>query len=173
MVSWRPDAIVGLAEFASSRQVDALLLIVSATFAFAVVPGVAFYGGMYGPGAVAAFRASISGAAVVVGLAMLGGVGLIVAGAHPRVHRTARLGNGLPLVAQATGSAADAYPLARAGYVIALCALWRRQSSEPRSLRASPCGHGWSSRSSSSAPSYSRPVMRFSPPTGGRRAGCR
>jgi Amt family ammonium transporter len=125
MVSWRPDAIAPLAEFASSRQVDALLLIVSATLAFAVVPGVAFfYGGMSGrTGVVAAFRASMSGAAVVVCLAVFGGAGLIV-GPALIPGFAGRPDWGLSsLVARAIGSDADAYPLARAAYLIALAAV--------------------------------------------------
>ena len=125
MVSWRPDAIAPLAEFASTRQVDALLLLVSATLAFAVVPGLAFfYGGMSGrAGAVAAFRASMSGAAVVVCLAVLGGAGLIVGPALiPGFVGRPDWGM-LSLVTQAIGSDADAYPLARAAYLVALCAV--------------------------------------------------
>ncbi|WP_431277402.1 ammonium transporter [Leifsonia poae] len=125
MALWRPDAIAPLAAFASSRDVDALLLIVSAVLAFAVVPGVAFfYGGMTGrAGAVAAFRASISGAAVVVCLAVIGGAGLIVG--PPLIPGVV----GQPdwgmasLVGRALGPDGDVYPLARVAYLVALCAV--------------------------------------------------
>jgi ammonium transporter, Amt family len=125
MVPWRFDAIAVLATSASSRQVDALLLIVCATFAFAVVPGVAFfYGGMSGrDGAIAAFRAAFSGAAVVVVLAVAGGYGLMVGPALiPGVvgRPDWALGSLVPKFAEPGG---DPYPLAQAAFLIVLCAV--------------------------------------------------
>lgn len=125
MVLWRPDAIVQLASSASSRQVDALLLIVCATLAFAVVPGVAFfYGGMTGrAGVIAAFRTALSGAAVVVLLAVAGGYGLMVGPALvPGVvgRPDWALGSLIPQFAE---RASDPYPLARAAFLIVLCAV--------------------------------------------------
>jgi Amt family ammonium transporter len=125
MVPSRFDAIALLASSASSRQVDALLLIVCATFAFAVVPGVAFfYGGMAGrDGAIAAFRAAFSGAAVVVVLAVAGGYGLMVGPALiPGVvgRPDWALGSLIPKFAERGG---DPYPLAQAAFLIVLCAV--------------------------------------------------
>jgi Amt family ammonium transporter len=125
MVPWRFDAMAVLASSASSRQVDALLLIVCATFAFAVVPGVAFfYGGMSGrDGAIAAFRAAFSGAAVVVVLAVAGGYGLMVGPALiPGVvgRPDWALGSLVPKFAEPGG---DPYPLAQAAFLIVLCAV--------------------------------------------------
>ncbi|MFF1573727.1 ammonium transporter [Leifsonia sp. NPDC058292] len=122
MVSWRPDAIALVASTASSRQVDALLLLVCATFAFAVVVGVPFfYGGMSGrAGAIAAFRAAVSGAAVVVLLALVGGYGMMVGPALiPGVVGRPDWGLGSALAK----SAGDPYPLAQAAYLIVLSAV--------------------------------------------------
>jgi Amt family ammonium transporter len=125
MVSWRPDAIAPVAEFASTRQVDALLLIIGATLAFAVVPGVAFfYGGMSGrAGAIAAFRAALSGAGVVVVLAVAGGYGLVVGPALiPGIVGRPDWGLG-SLIPEFAEPGSDPYPLAQAAFLIVLCAV--------------------------------------------------
>jgi Amt family ammonium transporter len=110
---------------ATSAQVDALLLLVSATFVMAVVPGLAFfYGGMTGAkGASQAFRAALVGSAIVVLLAVLGGYGML-AGSPLIAHLVGRPDWGLADVfTPGKGTASTLYPLARAGYLIAVCAV--------------------------------------------------
>lgn len=127
MITWRSHA-VAVAAPASSQQVDSLLMLVSATLVILVVAGIAlFYGGMTGrDGAAQAFRAALSGAAVVVVLAVLGGFGLMLGPAlvptvvgQPDWALMRLLGDaGLGAGGFAT---IDPYPLAHAGYLIALC----------------------------------------------------
>lgn len=110
---------------APSSQVDALLLLISATFVMAVVPGLAFfYGGMTGArGASSAFRAALTGSAVVVVLALLGGYGMLV-GRPLIAHVVGQPDWGMSgAVAAAQGGASTMYPLARAAYLIAVCAV--------------------------------------------------
>jgi len=109
---------------ATSDQVDALLLLICGAFTLAVVPGLAFfYGGMTGrAGAARAFRAVLTGSAVVVSLAVLGGYGMIVG--RPLIpHVVGRPDPGLASLLPGTGTSADPYPLAHAGYLIAVCAV--------------------------------------------------
>ncbi|WP_223690731.1 ammonium transporter [Leifsonia poae] len=125
MLPWRPDAVAVIAALAQSRSVDALLLLISATLVMVIVPGIAlFYGGMSGrAGAASAFRTVLSGAAVVIVLAVLGGYGLL-AGTPWIAHLLGRPDPGLAsLFAQAEAPSSDPYPLAHAGYLIALCAV--------------------------------------------------
>lgn len=110
---------------ATSAQVDALLLLVSATFVMAVVPGLAFfYGGMTGSrGASQAFRAALTGSAIVVVLAVAGGYGML-AGDPLVAHVVGRPDWGLSgQFTPGQGTASTMYPLARAGYLIAVCAV--------------------------------------------------
>src|SRR3954454_7809072 len=107
---------------ATSHQVDALLLLISATFTMAVVPGIAFfYGGMTGrEGAARAFRAVVAGSGVVVGLAVLGGYGMI-AGPPLIAHLVGVPDPGFFWSSSHPGAPVDPYPLARAGYLVAVC----------------------------------------------------
>lgn len=109
---------------ATSHEVDALLLLISGTFTMAVVPGLAFfYGGMTGrAGAARAFRAVLAGSGVVVGLAVLGGYGMI-AGRPLIAHLVGRPDPGLASVLPGSAATADPYPIARAGYLVAVCAV--------------------------------------------------
>jgi Amt family ammonium transporter len=107
---------------ATSHQVDALLLLICGAFTLAGVPGLAFfYGGMTGgAGAARAFRAVLSGSGVVVCVAVLGGYGMI-AGPPLIPHVVGRPDLGLATLLSGTGASADPYPLARAGYLVAVC----------------------------------------------------
>lgn len=110
---------------ATSEQVDALMLLVAATLVMAVVPGLAFfYGGMTGArGAATALRAALVGSAIVVVLAVLGGYGML-AGSPLIAHVIGRPDWGLSdLFSPGRDGASTMYPLARAGYLIAVCAV--------------------------------------------------
>lgn len=102
---------------ATSQQVDALLLFVCGALTLLIVPGLAFFvGGLSGSvGTARTVRFAATGTAIVVLLGVLGGVGMLV---------------GDPLVAQLIGrpdpglaSVHGVYPLARAGYLLAVCAV--------------------------------------------------
>ncbi len=107
---------------ATSHQVDALLLLISATFTMAVVPGLAFfYGGMTGrSGAERAVRAVLTGSGIVVGLAVLGGYGMIE-GSPLIAHLVGVPDPGLASLFSGAGKPADLYPLSRAAYLVAVC----------------------------------------------------
>jgi Amt family ammonium transporter len=128
MVTWLSDAVTTVTAPATSQQTDTLLMLISASLVILIVPGVAlFYGGMTGrAGAAQAFRAALSGTAVVVVLAVAGGYGLIAGPALiPRV--LGRPDWGLASLLGGLGAhgvaGADSYALARAGYLVALCAV--------------------------------------------------
>jgi Amt family ammonium transporter len=73
-------------------------------------------------GASRAFRAVLSGSAVVVVLAMIGGYGMIAG--HPLIaHVVGKPDFALATLLPGMGRSADPYPLARAGYLIAVCAV--------------------------------------------------
>ena len=109
---------------ATSQQADALLLLICGAFTMVVVPGLAFfYGGMTGRSGVGrAFRAVLAGSGVVVVLAVMGGYGMI-AGRPLIAHVVGTPDMGLASLLSGTGRSADPYPLARAGYLIAVCAV--------------------------------------------------
>ncbi|MFF1633282.1 ammonium transporter [Leifsonia sp. NPDC058248] len=128
MVTWLADASAGAAAPTAGQLTDTLLMLVSASMVMLIVPGVAlFYGGMSGrAGAAQAFRAALSGTAVVVVLAVAGGYGLI-AGPALIPHVLGMPDWGLASLLGGLGphglADADPYPLARAGYLVALCAV--------------------------------------------------
>jgi Amt family ammonium transporter len=108
---------------APGRSLDTLLLLISGALVFLIVPGVAlFYGAMSGRNAAAdAVRAAFTGAAVVIVLGLVGGYGLI-AGPVLVPMFLGRPDWGLASL-PTINSHSDPYPLAHAGYLLALCAV--------------------------------------------------
>lgn len=106
---------------ATSQQVDALLLLVCGALSLLIVPGLAFFvGGLAGSaGAARAIRFSLTGTAVVVLLGVLGGYGMLAG--DPLIAHV--IGRPDPGLASSLGSGAGPYPLAKAGYLLAVCAV--------------------------------------------------
>lgn len=109
---------------ATPDQVDALLLFVCGALVLLAAFGLAFFaGGMAGRARAArALRFALVGVAVVVLLAVLGGYGMIVG--RPLIpHLVGRPDLGMASIAGPDAAASSPYPLARAGYLVALLAL--------------------------------------------------
>ncbi|MFF9562249.1 ammonium transporter [Leifsonia sp. NPDC014704] len=109
---------------ATPDQVDALLLFFCGALVLLAAFGLAFFaGGMAGRARAArALRFVLVGAAVVVLLAVLGGYGMIVG--DPLIpHLVGRPDVGLASMAGPDAADASPYPLARAGYLMAVLVL--------------------------------------------------
>ncbi|MGH1550956.1 hypothetical protein ACRAWB_17970 [Leifsonia poae] len=109
---------------ATPDQVDALLLFFCGALVLLAAFGLAFYvGGLGGRARAArAFRFVLVGVAVTVILAVAGGYGM-VAGSPLIGHLLGRPDPGLASLAGTDPAATSPYPLARAGYVIAVLVL--------------------------------------------------